>query len=289
MTVSILGLGAMGSRIAARLLDADYAVTVWNRSPGPAADLARLGATVAHSPRAAAEAGELVLAMVRDDDASRDVWDGPDGALAGLRSGAVAVEMSTLTPDRARQFAAAVAGRGARPLDAPVVGTRPHAQAGTLTVLAGGQAEALASARPVLDAVAGAVHHVGPSGAGMAAKLAVNALFAVQAAAVAEVLAALAAQGLAPSAAAALLASMPTASPAAARLGTMMAEGATAPNFPIALVAKDLGYGRALTEAAGVASDVVAAAEQAFLRAERAGLGDADIAAIAQLYGVPSP
>ena len=286
MTVSVLGLGAMGSRVAARLTDAAHAVTVWNRTPR-SADAIR-GATAAETPRAAAAASSVVLSMVRDDDASRAVWDGPDGALAGLRPAALAIEMSTLTPGRARQWAAAVVERGARPLGAPVVGTRPHAESGALTVLAGGDADALRDARPVLDAFAGAVHHVGPVGAGMAAKLAVNALLAVQAAAVAEALAGLSAQGIAPADAARLLAQMPTASPAAARLGDMMAQGATAPNFPVSLVAKDLGYGRAMVEASGVQSDVVAAAERAFRRAEDTGSGDLDIAAIARLYGVPA-
>ncbi len=277
----------MGSRLAARLIDAGHAVTVWNRTPGPAD--AVTGASTAHTPRAAAAASDVVLSMIRDDDASRAVWAGLNGALAGLRPAALAIEMSTLTPDRARQWAAAVAERGVRPLDAPVVGTRPHAEAGILTILAGGEAEALDAARPVFDALARAVHHVGPVGAGMAAKLAVNALFAVQAAAVAEALAGLSAQGIAPNAAAALLTQMPTASPAAARLGEMMAQGATAPNFPVSLVAKDLGYGRAMVEASGAQSDVVAATERAFRRAEEMGSGDLDIAAIAQLCGVPSP
>ena len=284
MTVSVLGLGAMGSRMAAKLLDPGHAVTVWNRSPGPADALRQRGAAVAASPREAAAAGDVVVAMVRDDDASRAVWSGPDGALAGLAEGAVAVEMSTLTPGRARELAEAVAERGGRFLDAPVVGTRPHVEAGVLTVLAGGDADALAAVRPVFGSFSGAVHHVGPAGAGMAMKLAVNALFAVQAAAVAEVLATLAGEGVAPADAAALLGSMPTASPAAARLGERMAQGAVAPNFPVSLVAKDLGYARRLAEAAGVQSDVVAAAGAAFDRAEAEGLGDLDVAGIARLY-----
>ena len=287
MTVSVLGLGAMGSRLAARLIDAGHAVTVWNRTPATADAIQ--GATAAGTARAAAAASDVVLSMVRDDEASRDVWDGPDGALAGLRPAALAVEMSTLTPERARQWGGAVAQRGGRPLDAPVVGTRPHVEAGVLTVLAGGDADALDDARPVLGAFAGSVHHVGPVGAGMAAKLAVNALFAVQAAAVAEALAGLAAEGFDLGDAAALLAQMPTASPAADRLGELMAEGATAPNFPVSLVAKDLGYGRAMVEAAGVESDVIAATERAFRRAQETGSGDLDIAAIARLYSVPSP
>ena len=279
MTVSVLGLGAMGARIAARLA-ADHAVTVWNRSPGPAADLD--GVAVAASPAEAASASDLVLSMVTDDGAARAVWD---AALPGLRPGTVAVEMSTLTPDRARAWAPAVRTAGGRPLDAPVVGTRPHAEAGLLTVLAGGDAEPLDAARPAFASFAGAVHHVGPVGAGMAMKLAVNALFAVQAAALAELLAGLGAEGFDPETATATLAQLPTASPAAARIGELMVAGHTAPHFPVDLVAKDLGYAVGLADAAGVPSHAVAGAASAFEAARQAGLGGLDIAAVALLYG----
>ena len=278
MTVSVLGLGAMGARMARKLLDAGHAVTVWNRTPRALEDADLGAATTADSPRAAAAASDVVISMVRDDDASRSVWS---DALEGVTSKALVLEMSTLTPDRARELGGAVLEAGGRFLDAPVVGTRPHVEAGVLTVLVGGEASALEDARPVLDAFAGTVRHVGPVGAGMAAKLAVNALFAVQAGAVAEMLAALEAEGIAPADAAELLASMPTASPAAARLGELMAQGATAPNFPVRLVAKDLGYAVRLIEAAGAGGYVVSGAADAFLEAERSGFGDLDIAAVA--------
>ncbi len=274
MTVSVLGLGAMGSRMAQRLLDAGHSVTVWNRTTR---DLE--GATTADSPKNAVSASDVVISMLRDDDASRSVWN---DALPGLSPGTLVLEMSTLTPNRARVLGASVLEAGGRFLDAPVVGTRPHVEAGTLTVLVGGDISDLEAARPVLEVFASTIRHVGPVGTGMAAKLAVNALFAVQAGAVAEMLAALEVEGIAPSDAAELLASMPTASPAAVRLGTLMAEGATAPNFPIELVAKDLGYAVSLIEDVGARGHVVTGAANAFLEADRAGLGDLDIAAIAQ-------
>ena len=286
MTVSVLGLGAMGSRLAARLLTAGHVVTVWNRSPGPTAALESRGAAVAVSLTDAARASDLVLSIVRDDDASRDVWEG--GALDGLRAGTLVAEMSTLTPGRARLLADRVAERGGRFLDAPVVGSRPQAEAGALHVLAGGDAADVDAVRPVFSAFAGAVHPVGPHGAGMAMKLAVNAMLAVQAAALGELLAALAAEGIAPSDAATTLAMMPTSSPAASRLGAMMADGTTAPNFPIALVAKDAAYARQLSRAAGIPSHAVAGAARAFAEAEAAGLGALDLAAVARLYRDPA-
>ncbi|MEM0962219.1 MAG: NAD(P)-dependent oxidoreductase [Bacteroidota bacterium] len=284
MTVSVLGLGAMGARMARKLLDAGHTVTVWNRSDGPAGDLHAHGASVADSPAEAAAASDLVLTMLTDDEASQAVWA---PALDGLGDGTLAVEMSTLTPDRARALAAAVRSRGARFLDAPVVGTRPHVEAGQLTVLVGGDAAALDTARPAFEAFAGAIHHVGPAGAGMAMKLAVNALFAIQAAALAELTAGLAAEGIDRATSTTFLAQMPTSSPVAARVGALMAEGRTAPNFPIDLVAKDLRYAQSLADTAGVPSHAVAGAAQAFADASGAGFDDLDIAGIARLYPTP--
>ena len=282
MTIAFLGLGAMGARQAARLLGAGHVLTVWNRSSERAGALVSQGAQLADSPRDAADGAEIVIAMVRDDDASRAVWTGSYGAIAGLGPTAVAVESSTLTVGWARELGDLV-GDG-RFLDAPVVGSRPHAEAGALTVLAGGEAATLARARPALDAYAGAVHHVGAVGTATALKLAVNALFAVQAAALAELLPTVAAAGVAPERAAELLNAMPTASPAAQRVASLMPERAFAPNFPIALVAKDLAYATRAAGEAGVEASVLAATAGAFTKADARGFGGDDLIGIAQLH-----
>lgn len=285
-TITVLGLGAMGARMATRLLDAGYAVTVWNRTPGRADALKQAGAQVAATPREAAQGADLVLGMVRDDDASRQVWlDEATGAVAALAPGRIAIASSTLTPGWAQTLGAAVEAQGARFLDAPVVGTRPHAERGQLTMLVGGDAETLDAARPVLEHLSGAIRLVGPAGTGMAMKLAVNALFAVQAAALAEVLATLEASGVERRAAAGVLGALPTASPAAARLGELMAEGVRAPNFPIELVAKDLRYAAEEAGLADATPSVVRAARDVFEAAGAAGYADDDIAGVAQLYG----
>lgn len=283
--ISVLGLGAMGARMAARLLDAGYDVTVYNRTPERAAPLRERGARVASSPRDAADGADLVLACVRDDEASRAVWLGEAGALAGLSTDAIAVESSTLTTTWMQDLAESVRDHGADFLDAPVVGSRPHVEAGKLTYLVGGDADALTRARPVLEVLGGAVHHVGPAGTGTAMKLAVNAMFAVQAATLAELLATLRGLGIESDEAAQILNALPTASPAAARVATLMAERSYAPNFPIELVAKDLGYALAAGESAGIDSTVVAAAHRAFADAVEHGFGSDDIVGIAQRYG----
>ena len=137
MTVSLLGLGAMGVRMAGHLLDAGHTLTVWNRSAGPADALRQRGAAVAATPAEAAAVSEVVLSMVTDDDASRAVWTGPDGALAGLAEGAVAVESSTPTPGWVRELGGVgrrvrrgVPGRAGLGLAAPGRGRHPDLPGG---------------------------------------------------------------------------------------------------------------------------------------------------------------
>ncbi|MEM6326444.1 MAG: NAD(P)-dependent oxidoreductase [Bacteroidota bacterium] len=282
MTVAFLGLGAMGRRMAAHVLAAGHDLTVWNRTPARADALTEAGATRADTPREAASGAEIVVACVRDDIASREVWLGPDGALAGLADEAIAVEASTLTPGWVREWAEAVGA--ARCLDAPVVGSRPQAEAQALVSLVGGRTEAVQRARPVLETWSGAVRHAGEIGAGATLKLAVNALFAIQAAAFAETLGALTASGVDLQTAADFLGRLPITSPAAARLVGLMAAGTFAPNFPVGLVEKDLGYAVAHAEAVGASVPVAAGAREAFARAVAEGYHDDDIAGVAQVF-----
>src|SRR5919198_651892 len=131
--IAFLGLGAMGSRMAANVVKAGHRVTVWNRSPKACDPLIAAGAKAAVSPRAAATGAEFVIAMLRDDEASQRVWlDAQDGALAGMRKGAVAIESSTVTPDWSRALGRHVSESGVGYLEAPVAGTLPQAQAGQL-------------------------------------------------------------------------------------------------------------------------------------------------------------
>ena len=283
MTLAVLGLGAMGARMATRLLDAGHDLTVWNRSPGPA-DALRPRAAVAATPRQAAAGADVVLSMVTDDDASRAVWTGPDGALAGLAAGAVAVESSTLTPAWVRELAPLAAERGATLLDAPVAGTRGPAEAGTLVFLVGGDARALARVRPALDAMGQAVHHVGETGRGAEVKLAINALYAVQVAAYAEWAHALRRAGVGLDRTAEVLSALPITSPAAAGALRSVAAGAFDPQFPVDLVEKDLGYAVRLAESVGADAPATAAAHATFARALAAGLGDLNATGVARVF-----
>ena len=285
ISVALLGLGAMGSRMAARLLAAGHSVTVYNRSPGPLTALVEAGATAEASPRAAAASAEIVISMVRDDQAAAAVWLDPDrGALAGMQPGALAIEASTVTPawiDRLGREAE-VAGLGL--VDAPVLGSRPQAEAGALISLVGGSTAAVERARPALASYSGAIHHVGPCGAGARLKLAVNALFGAQVATLAELLASLARADLPPAAMVELLAELPVVSPVLAGVARRMAADQHAPQFPIELVGKDLGYQLADAEGLGAATPMTAAAEAVFAAATTAGWGDANLSAVVRRY-----
>ena len=281
--IAFLGLGAMGSRMATRLLDAGHPLTVWNRSLARAAELVALGAMAAPDPLAAVAGADIAISMVGDDDAARDVWSGPAGALGAAGSGARIVECSTITPGRAAELAAQCAERGLGFLEAPVVGTRPHAEKGLLTVLAGGPDELVQELTPVLEAFAGSVHHVGPAGSGARATLAVNTLFAAQVGLLAELLPGLAST-VGMERAVGILNALPTASPAASRAAELMAAGHRAPNFPMELVAKDLRYAGAMVDEAGVDARIVPAVQHLFSTAVERGHGGDDIVGVARLF-----
>ena len=236
--VAVLGLGAMGSRVARRLLDAGHRVTVWNRTAAARDGLAAAGAAVASTPAGAVAEAAVVLSMLADDEASRAVWLGTDGAAAALAPDAVAVEAGTVTAGWLGELAAAVPELVA----APVVGSRPQAEAGQLIVLAGGDVATLARVRPVLSAYAGRVIEVGTPADAAAAKLAVNGFFATQVAASAEALTSLRAAGFNDERALAVLADLPITSPPIAAALRGMAAGTFAPMFPVRLVEKDLRY-----------------------------------------------
>ncbi len=285
MRIAILGLGAMGSRMAKRLLQAGHAVTVYNRSSSPVDELVRAGAIHGKTPRIAAEGAEIVIAMVRDDGASRAVWcDERNGAVKGLGSGAIAIESSTLSPHWIGELAARVRRSGAAFLDAPVVGSRPQADAGQLIHLVGGDTEVFDRARNILSALGGAAHHVGPVGTGSTLKLAVNALFGTQVAALAELLALLRRSGGDPVALGEVLSSLPVTSPAAKGALALMLKQMDSPLFPIDLVEKDFAYTLAHADRACIELPLTRAAHGQFAKAKAEGLEASNITALARLY-----
>jgi 3-hydroxyisobutyrate dehydrogenase len=286
MQIGFLGLGAMGSRMASRLIAAGHQVSVWNRSPEPARGLLSKGAQLAATPAAAASGAEIVISVVRDDDASRAVWDQPlTGALATLAAGAIAVESSTLTVARVRYLAAAMSAAGRAFIDAPVVGSRQPAESGTLIFLAGGPLAVVERIRPVLLAMGSAVHHVGETaGAGMAMKLMVNALYAEQVAALAEIMSLGERYGIPLQRSAEILSELPATSPAARGAAALIAARSFAPQFPIGLVEKDIANLMAAAKSVAADAPIAQALHALLARAVADGFASDNITGLLQLY-----
>lgn len=178
--VGVVGLGDMGTGMAERLLAAGHQVHGWNRTRAKVERLAARGLQVADSPRAVAQACELVITMVTDNAALQAVCDGPDGILAGLGAGKIFAEMSTTAPGLVRALAGRVAATGAVLLDAPVSGSILTLREGKLLIMVGGERAAFERAEPTLLAIGPRVKHVGEVGQAKALKIGVNLSLAVQ-------------------------------------------------------------------------------------------------------------
>jgi 3-hydroxyisobutyrate dehydrogenase-like beta-hydroxyacid dehydrogenase len=186
--VGFIGLGRMGQPMVGHVLDAGFPVTVYNRTRERCDQFAGRGAQVAHTPGEVARDAQVTITMLADGPAAEQVYDGTDGVLAGLGPGDIVLEMSTIGPELARSLAERAAERGAVLLDAPVSGSIPAARDAQLVAMVGGDGDAFERARPVLAAMTRMQYHLGPSGAGAAMKLAVNALIGVTNLALSEVL-----------------------------------------------------------------------------------------------------
>lgn len=280
--IAFLGLGLMGGGMARRLLGAGFAVTVFNRNPARAEPLAAAGARVAGSPREAAAGAEVVFSMVADDAASRAIWLGPDGAIAGAARGAVLVECSTLTVAWVQELAQAAAAAGAECIDAPVTGSKNQAAAGELNFLTGGNAAALETIRPALNAMGRSVTHLGPTGSGALLKLINNFLAGVHVAATAEAVAWIERTELDRAQAIAFLSDSAVGSPVTKTVAARMCAPDFTPNFFLRLMAKDLGYASGEAAKAGQQLTSAAMAWDVFQRAIAAGHGDKDMSAVVE-------
>ena len=278
--VAILGLGIMGSGMAGRLLSAGFPVTLYNRNREKAAQFAGAGAVVASTPREAASDADIVISIVADDVASRAVWLGEQGALAGATPGSVLIESSTLTVAWVLELAKAAAQKGCPFLDAPVTGTKPHAASGQLLFLVGGPAAALETARPVFAVTGRDIVHLGANGNGARLKLINNFLCAVQAASLAEASAMIDRGGLDQEKALSVLTNGAPGSPVLKTISARAVANDPEVNFVLRLMAKDISY--AIEDAASnnVTLETGASALSVFKRAISKGHGEEDMSAV---------
>jgi 3-hydroxyisobutyrate dehydrogenase-like beta-hydroxyacid dehydrogenase len=292
--LGFIGLGAMGGRMARRLLDAGHAVTGYNRTAAKAQPLVAAGMRLAASPREAAEASEVIFSMVTDTGALEAIAHGPDGVLAGLRPGATWVEMSTVSPGVTRALAALVAARGATLLDGPVSGSVATLEQGQLSIMVGGDAAALERVRPYLLAIGPTITHVGALGLAVTMKIATNLGLAVQMLAFSEAVLLAEKSGIARERAVETLLKSVIASPMIKYRGPFVLGMPEEAWFNVPMMQKDLELALELGRQSGVPLPTTALT-QAMLTAARAlGLGEHDFAVVfdvlARLSGLgPSP
>lgn len=283
--ISLLGIGLMGAPMARRLAAAGFPLTLWNRTRAKAEALASTGARVAATPREAVSGADLVILMLEHGGVVGEVLFGGgslapgDAAITALQPGTLVIDMGSILPEEAREHARRLAGAGVKALDAPVSGGTVGAEAGTLAIMAGGDATDFERARPALEALGRPVH-VGPAGSGQLAKLANQMIVGITIGAVAEAL---------------LLAERGGADPAKVREalrggfaesrilevhGQRMVQGDFAKRGSIAIQLKDLrnaqhtargmGFQSPITD--GLASLYASAAEQGFAELDQSAL-----------------
>lgn len=283
--VAFLGLGNMGRAMAMRLIKAGHYVTVYNRTDIKAHHLTDFGAHMAVTPAAAVTDAEIIISMVSDDVASRSVWLGDNGALTGKPNRqAIAVESSTLSREWVIELNSEVCKAGYRYLDCPVTGGPDGAEAGTLTLLLGGNEKTIDAVSGVLSAYSNHRIIFGPIGAGTTYKLIVNLMGAVQGAALAEGLALAERAGLDLPTVERALSAGAVASPHVKYLTERMVSGDhDNVYFSAGLRHKDGAYGLKLAESIGADMTTSKAAVELYRRAVDEGLGAKNSSAIIDL------
>ena len=285
MKVGFIGLGTMGSRMAANLLRHGYEVTVWNRSRGKVDDLARLGAHPAGSPAGAAEQAGVLFTMLANPDAVRQTALGPDGFLPALKPGALWTDCTTVDPDFSREMAREARERGVRFLDAPVAGTRGPAERGELSFMVGGEKLAFEECRPLLEAMGRSVRHMGEVGTGTSMKMVVNVVLAHEMAALSEALRLGESMGIQKGTLLDVLLASPAASPFMAYKREKLERREYETDFALRLMHKDMHLAALTAYRNGVPLPCTNAVKELLAMAERQGLGDQDLAALYEYLG----
>jgi 3-hydroxyisobutyrate dehydrogenase-like beta-hydroxyacid dehydrogenase len=277
--IGFVGLGHMGGNMAARFLAAGYPVSGEATHREEAQHLIGDGLSWRTTPREVAENAEIVFTSLPNDDVLREVASGPDGILAGLESGKTLVDMSTVSPRVSRQMAEQVRGTGAVMLDAPVSGSVPQVQSGTLTIMVGGERQAYEEVEPVLREL-GTPTYVGANGQGLTLKLAINISLAVQVLALSEGLLIAERDGVDRELALQVMTQSPIGSPMLKARAPLILDLPEDAWFDIGLMHKDI---RLALEAAGELSVPVPSAEaadQVLTKAGELGYEHRDLAAI---------
>ena len=289
MKIGFIGLGHMGSGMAANLLKAGFPLTVYNRTRSKAEPLAAQGATIAGTPEEAVKDADVVISILADDNASLAAWLGEDGALAAMSPGSTVIECGTLSPDWIARLERETESRGIGLVEAPVTGSRPQAEAGQLTFLCGADEATLDKVRPVLQPMSKAIVHLGPVGSGGQMKLINNFLCAVQVASFAEALTWIEHSNLNRAQA---LDVLKTGAPGSGIFNAMsdrMLARTYEVNFLLRLMNKDIRYAQAAAAEHGITLTTAATTQKLFDQAEQKGFGEKDMSAVVEVLRDSKP
>jgi 3-hydroxyisobutyrate dehydrogenase len=278
--IALIGLGAMGGGMARRMLSQQVPLTVFTRRSEVREQFAQQGAQVASSPREAASRAEVVISIVADNRASRSIWLGEKGVLSGVKPGTILIESSTLSPAWIGELSAAASSLQCPFLDAPVTGSKPHAESGELLFLVGGEKNVVERVRPVLSVMSRGIVHLGGVGSGTLMKLVNNFLNGVQAAAFAEALVLVERLGLEPRQTLDIITNGAAGSPIVKTMATRMTEREYHPNFNLRLMEKDLSYVLDVARQTRFSLRSAEAALELFRQAIDNGWGDKDFSSV---------
>jgi len=282
MDIGFIGLGIMGSRMAANLQRAGHKLTVYNRTPDKAADLVAHGAELAASPEALAQKSNLVFTMLSTPEAVEEVALGKDGFLKALPSNALWVNCSTVNPSFAVKMAQITNNMGYRYLDAPVSGSLVPAEKGELIFLIGGEETDLTQVRELLDIMGKAIVHVGQNGQGSSMKIVNNMLLAHAMTAFAEALRLGTALGISEEMLCQTLLNGPAAAPFLKSKQSKLLNRDFAPEFPLEWLHKDLHLASITAYEQNVALPALQTTKELYAQAKEKGLGPEDMSAIYQ-------
>jgi 3-hydroxyisobutyrate dehydrogenase-like beta-hydroxyacid dehydrogenase len=278
-TLGFVGLGHMGGNMAARFLAAGYTVFGESLDRADVQELIEAGLRWCDTPRDVAEAADVIFTSVPNDDALEAVASGPDGILAGLRAAEIWVDVSTVSPQASRDVAERVQAQGAVMLDAPVSGSVPQVQTGTLTIMVGGDEQAYRRIEPLLR-VLGTPTYIGGNGQGLVLKLAINISLAVQMLAFAEGLALVERAGVDPKLAVDVMANSPIGSPMLKARAALVLDPPEEAWFDVTLMEKDVALALDTGREMCLPLHSAAAADAMLTVAQASGYGRSDIAAL---------
>lgn len=277
--IGFIGMGHMGSHMALRLLSKGYALSVYDRTPERTYPLVQHGARAGETPRDVATASDIILSSVADDAALEAVMLGPEGVLAGARPGTICIELSTVSPSTIRRIALLAKEQGIQMIDAPVSGSVPQVDAGSLVIFVGGEQETYQASKPILDVLGTRHFYMGTSGMGATMKLVANALLGLSLQAIAEAMVLGEKAGLERTQLIDVLKETSIVSPRQKTALENAGRRVYPANFPLPLMVKDFGLILRLASALAVPMPATAAAQQAYAIAQARGVDD-DVAAI---------